>query len=287
MSCLMNKCLATTIAVTLLALAIPTTQAQTTVVAGQRGVYVQGNGQGVAGMLDENGFRGIVVGPDGRVRQITGQPSAVNPFLKPAGPSGKGKSARMHSSAFAGAAVGETFSQPGSFNPFEFVFGRSAGAMGGMEMEEPISELNMARRAFRMGQYDVALAATEKAAQVRPGAADIEQMRALILFAQKKFEAAAAPVWTVMNGGMVWDWPSLREMYPSQEKYVEHFRVLQAAAADANATAGVHFVLAYHCIVLDQVDAARRELIKTRELQPDNRLVDELLAQLPPSIERP
>jgi tetratricopeptide (TPR) repeat protein len=211
----------------------------------------------------------------------------VNPFLKPGGPGGNAKLARPRGGAFAGAAAGEAISHPGSFDPFEFVFGRSAGAADGVALEEPDLALNTARRAFRMGRYDEALAAAEQADRMFPGDSEIEQIRALILFAQKKYDAAAAPVWNVLNRGKVWDWPSLREMYPSQEKYVEHLRALQAASAEANATAGVHFLLAYHGIVLNQVDAARRALMKTREMQPNNRLVDELLTQLPPTLERP
>ena len=74
---------------------------------------------------------------------------------------------------------------------------------------------------------------------------------------------------------------------------MEHLRALtlfalheyDQAAAEPTATAGVRFLLAYHCLMLHQVDAAREALTNTRQLQPENQLVPRLLASLPPSVD--
>jgi len=68
------------VGITLAGIAANSSPAQVFSSNGRSGVYVQGNGQGMAGTFDENGFHGIAVGPDGRVRRFEGhQP---NPFLK-------------------------------------------------------------------------------------------------------------------------------------------------------------------------------------------------------------
>ena len=116
---------------------------------------------------------------------------------------------------------------------------------------------------------------------------EAEQMKALALFAMQKYEQAAASAYTVLKADAAWDWTMLRQMYPSREMYVQQLRTLQASAGQPTASAGVHFLLAYHWLMLDQMDAARAELIKTRQLQPDNQLVGDLLASLPPAVVEP
>jgi hypothetical protein len=103
----------------------------------------------------------------------------------------------------------------------------------------------------------------------------------------QKYDQAADSAFAVLESRAEWDWTTLRQMYTSREVYVEQLRRLQAAAGEPQASAGVHFVLAYHYLMLDQADAARAELIKTRQLQPDNPLVDPLLASLPPAVSGP
>jgi hypothetical protein len=258
------------------------TQAQGFDTDGRSGVYVQGNGRGMAGTFDENGFRGIAVGPDGKVKQI--RSSGANPLFSSAT-----GGIRIGNGAFAGAMSGGTAIGPGGFDPFAFVFGQGAPMVDGVVAEGvgPLRDLTAARRAFRQGRYDDALRMLDQAVSNGTSDAEVEQLRALTLFAVRKYDPAAAAAYRVLESEAAWDWPTLRQMYVHRDTYVQQLRALQAAASQPAASAGVHFLLAYHCLMLDQVDAARAELLKTRELQPESRLVDHLLATLPPSIVGP
>jgi hypothetical protein len=273
--------------ITLAALGTTSAPAQVFSTDGRSGVYVQGNGQAMAGTFDEKGFRGIAVGPDGKARRIEAQ--SANPFATDHRPT-IGNLRMPHSSgAMAGATAGRAPIGPGGFDPFAFVFGQSA-PMPGMGIAAfagpvPSEELKTAKRVFRQGRYEEALRVIEGA--IDDGVVDIEleQLRALTLFAMQEYDRAAAPAYTVLEAGAQWDWPTLQQMYPTRETYVEHLRSLRTAAAAPTATAGEHFLLAYHSMMLHQVDAAREALVKTRQLHPENRLVPRLLASLPPSVD--
>jgi hypothetical protein len=273
--------------ITLAALGTTSTPAQVFSTDGRSGVYVQGNGQAMAGTFDEKGFRGIAVGPDGKARRIEGQ--SPNPFsTSPREKSGVVRTPDSHG-PFAGAVAGRAPIAPGGFDPFAFVFGQSAPMPGvgiaAFAGPMPSEELKMAKRAFRQGRYEDSLRIIQRA--IDDGVVDIEaeQLRALTLFAMQEYDQAAASAYTVLESGAQWDWPTLQGMYSTRETYIEHLRALRAAAAEPTAMAGVHFLLAYHCLMLHQVDAAREALINTRQLQPENQLVPRLLASLPPSVD--
>lgn len=273
--------------ITLAALGTTSTPAQVFSTDGRSGVYVQGNGQAMAGTFDEKGFRGIAVGLDGKARRIEG-PSA-NPFATGHRQTiGTVRTSRT-GGAMAGAMAGQAPIAPGGFDPFAFVFGQSAPMPGAgiaaFAGPMPSEELKVAKRAIRQGRYEDSLRIIQRA--IDDGVVDIqvEQLRALALFALHEYDQAAAAAYTVLESGAQWDWPTLQGMYPNRETYLEHLRTLRAAAAEPTATAGVHFLLAYHCLMLHQVDAAREALINTRHLQPENQLVHRLLATLPPSVD--
>lgn len=273
--------------ITLAALGTTSTPAQVFSTDGRSGVYVQGDGQAMAGTFDEQGFRGIAVGPDGKARRLEG-PSA-NPFAT-GHRQAIGTVRTPHGAgAMAGAMAGRAPIGPGGFDPFAFVFGPSAPVPGGgiaaFAGPMPSDGLQVAKRAFRQGRYEDSLRIIQRAIDDGVVGIEVEQLRALTLFAMHEYDQAAASAYTVLESGAQWDWPTLQGMYPSRETYIEHLRSLRAAAAEPTATAGVHFLLAYHCLMLHQVDAAREALINTRHLQPENQLVPRLLASLPPSVD--
>ncbi len=273
--------------ITLTALGTTSTPAQVFSTDGRSGVYVQGDGQAMAGTFDEKGFRGIAVGPDGRARRIEGPSS--NPFATDQRQTFGTVRTPHRSGAMAGASAGRAPIGPGGFDPFAFVFGQS-GPMPGMGIGAyagpmPRDELKTAQRAFRQGRYDDTLRIIERAIDDGMVDIEVEQLRALTMFALQEYDQAAASAYTVLESGAQWDWPTLQKMYPHRETYIEHLRSLRIAAAEPTATASVHFLLAYHCLMLHQVDAAREALINTRQLQPENQLVHRLLESLPPTID--
>jgi hypothetical protein len=272
------------IGITLVGLVDATAQAQVFGTDGRSGVYVQGNGQGMAGTFDESGFHGIAVGPNGKVQRFSGDSSTR--FQN----GGTGV-VRNGAKTFSGAMTGGTAIGPGGFDPFAFVFGHSAPMAGGgvaaFAGPSPDQELADAKRALRQGRYEDVIGIVERVMNGSRGGVEAAQIRALALFAMQKYDQAAADAYRVLQSEAAWDWQALRQMCASRPIYVQQLRSLQAAAAQPMASAGVHFLLAYHCLMLDQSDAARAELVKTKQLQPENRLVDHLLASLPPSLAGP
>jgi hypothetical protein len=244
----------------------------------QAGVYVQGNGHGMAGTFDEDGFHGVYVGPDGQVQRIDGQD----------GPRSSSRSHRARrNGAFAAAGAGHTAIGPGGFDPFEFVFGRSgnkgtAATLFGNPSAGRVR--TAAERAFRQGRYEDALKWAEQATLRGVAESDDLQLQALALFALGRFDEAGQLAREILADATPWDWPLLRSLYPRTATYMSQLKTLQTEARGNAATAGTHLLLAYHYRMLDEVSAARDQLRRVRTLRPDDDSVLDLLASLPPSV---
>jgi hypothetical protein len=266
-------------------IAVPTAWAQVFGTTRNAGVHVQGDGQAMAGTFDEDGFRGIMAGPDGRVRRIDTSRS-TNPFL----PGRTGRRSRTHRSAdggaFAGASSSRTGVGPGGFDPLDFVFGgsRPSGGIGVFAGDAIDRELIAVRRAFGQGQYDKSLELAERLLRDDPDDVELEQLRGLALFALGRYGQAAAAAYNVLEADAAWEWSDLRRMYPDNQTYLEQLRLLQDSARCGTAADSM-FLLAYHYLMLRKVDEARETLEKTKVLRPDIPLVNELLAALPPRVE--
>ena len=212
MNSLLNHGLSSLLGITLLGLSIPATQAQVFSTNGRSGVYVQGNGQGMAGTFDDKGFHGISVGPDGQVRRIEGNQASPFSMGQPSGIS-------IHSGNGAGAfaAAGRMPATSGGFDPFAFVFGNSspmsAAGVGAVAGPQPNRMLAAAKRAFLQRRYEETVRMTEELAHRGVESIDAVQLRGLARFALQDYEAAAADATTVLASEAAWDWPTLRTTY--------------------------------------------------------------------------
>jgi hypothetical protein len=243
------------------------------------GVYTQSDGQGVAGVFDDDEFHGIMVGPNGKVRRFNHSP---NPFRKFFGKKGG-------NGVVAGAAAGTGLRLgPDGFDPFDFVFGGAASSGGAARLftQPPHnSDIDAAKAAFRGGCYDDALRAAQRLVGAEEVSAEAFQLEALCHFAVRQYEAGAAAAYEALRRGTRWKWATLRAMYPETSTYLAQFRELEAAAGRATGSSATHFLLAYHYLMLDKSDHARAELELTARLQPQDQLVKELLDSLPPQID--
>ncbi len=140
--------------------------------------------------------------------------------------------------------------------------------------------VTLAKSAFRRSLYAEALQHTDRALTYLPKDANLHQLRSLCLFAQADYKPAAASAYTAFTLGNAWTWPALRELYTSTEQYKAHYTLLARMAKDAD-EAHLHFLLAYHHLVLDHQEAGRRELELAQQLLPGDPLVAALLKVLP------
>ncbi len=89
-----------------------------------------------------------------------------------------------------------------------------------------ITDFDAARDAFYRGDYAAALASTNKALAAMPNDPIIHEFRALVMFAQGKYQEAAAGLYSVMSVGPGWDWTTLSSLYPSVDTYTKQLRAL-------------------------------------------------------------
>ena len=137
--------------------------------------------------------------------------------------------------------------------------------------------------AFRKCDYDHALHYVDRAIEQLPGEADLFQMRSLILFAQGEYPLSAEAAYTALSAGPGWNWNTLYRIYGDAALYTQHLRSLETATKANPDSAAHHFLLAYHCLMLNQIEAGRKNLQRVLELQPEEPLTKSLLEILPPA----
>ncbi len=140
-----------------------------------------------------------------------------------------------------------------------------------------MADFEAARQAFYQGDYAAALAATNKALSALPNAPIVHEFRALVLFAQGKYQEAAAGLYSVLTVGPGWDWTTLSSLYPSVQDYTEQLRALEANVRANPQAFDARFVLAYHYLTTGSKTAAANQLKKIYADRPEDRLVKELL----------
>lgn len=140
-----------------------------------------------------------------------------------------------------------------------------------------MADFDVARQSFYEGNYAAALASTNKALSVLPNDPIIHEFRALVLFAQGKYQEAASGLYSVLTAGPGWDWTTLSSLYPSVDAYTKQLRALEAHVRENQAASDARFVLAYHYMTMGSKTAAANQLKKLYAERPQDKLIKELL----------
>jgi uncharacterized protein (TIGR03066 family) len=140
-----------------------------------------------------------------------------------------------------------------------------------------MTEFEMARQAFFRGDYPGALAATNKALAAMPNDPIIHEFRALVQFAQGKYQEAAAGLYSVLTVGPGWDWTTLSSLYPSIDIYTKQLRALEDYIRQRPQATDARFVLAYHYLTTNNKDAATGQLKELNKQSPQDPLIAQLL----------
>jgi predicted Zn-dependent protease len=148
------------------------------------------------------------------------------------------------------------------------------------KVKEAGTYFNAARNSFKAGNYAEALNSADKAVQLFPNDASLHEFRALCLFAMKKYPEATGVIYSVLAVGPGWDWQTMKELYPNQETYQQQLRDLQQYVASNPKDAASRFLLAYHCLVLEQKAEAVTLLKRVVELNPKDQLASEMVKAL-------
>jgi tetratricopeptide (TPR) repeat protein len=150
-----------------------------------------------------------------------------------------------------------------------------------------MAEFDAARAAFKSGDYQTALNGVERALQQIPDDGVLHEFRALVLFAQGKYQEAAGTVSSVLAGGPGWDWETLRGLYPDVASYTGQLRALEAFARSHPTEAYPRFLLAYHYMSCGYSDAAVEQLKRVVALQPNDTVARQMLKSLSPDAQVP
>ncbi len=143
-----------------------------------------------------------------------------------------------------------------------------------------IAEFDQARQAFYDGDYDKAMELTNQSLVSFPKDPIVHEFRALVLFAQGKYQEAAATLNSVLATGPGWDWTTLCSLYPSIDVYTKQLRALEAYQKKSPDAGYAHFVLAYHYLAAGHNDAAARQLKAVLRTVPQDQVAKELLAMV-------
>ncbi len=145
------------------------------------------------------------------------------------------------------------------------------------------SAFDGARQAFMAGNYDQALTLDQQALAQSPNDPTAHQFLALTLFAQGKYEQAAAPLYAVLSVGPGWDWTTLSGMYPDVATFTTQLRQLEAYVGANRNSAPARFVLGYIYLCEGQDENAVRQFREITKLQPGDTLSAQLVAQYHPA----
>jgi tetratricopeptide (TPR) repeat protein len=145
------------------------------------------------------------------------------------------------------------------------------------EVQEGTSHMDLARDAFKTGDYSRASQEIDLAIKSLPKDAALHEFRALIFFATKDYKQAAATLYAVLSAGPGWDWTTLSGMYADVATYSKQFRDIELYVNDHPDAADARFVLAYHYLTCGHNDAAKNQYQEVLKLQPGDQLSAQLL----------
>ena len=126
----------------------------------------------------------------------------------------------------AGAGQGVAQGQPAGNSGYDYSqpINTAAADPAAPAIDQTTAIFAQARDAFRANDYATALAKTQQALAQVPNDATMHQFLGLVLFAQGKFEQAAAPIYSVLSVGPGWDWTSLIGNYNDANLYTDQLR---------------------------------------------------------------
>ena len=129
-----------------------------------------------------------------------------------------------------------------------------------------------ARDSFKAGDYQRALDLADQVLKQTPNAPVVHEFRALVLFALKRYDEAAAVDYAVLSAGPGWNWSTLVGLYPDVDTYTNQLRALEAYARSNPGSSSPQFLLGYHYLVEGHNDAAAAQFEKVTQLQPNESL---------------
>ena len=148
------------------------------------------------------------------------------------------------------------------------------------EVQEGTTHMNLARDAFKTGDYAKATSEIDLAIKSLPKDAALHEFRALLFFVAKDYKQAAGTLYAVLSAGPGWDWTTLSGMYANVATYTEQLRALEQYVKENPASAEAKFVLAYHYLTCGYAESAKKQYEAVLKLLPNDQLSAQMLKLL-------
>jgi tetratricopeptide (TPR) repeat protein len=159
----------------------------------------------------------------------------------------------------------------------------TASAPASESVADPaMATFDAARRAFKQGDYEQALAQADDALKTLQSDTSLHEFRALCQFALGRYNEAAATLYAVLSVGPGWDWATLVGLYPDVAVYTAQLRALENYCSAHPDAAPPRFVLGYHYLTQGHTQAAADVLKQVVALMPSDTLSAKLVRQLGP-----
>jgi tetratricopeptide (TPR) repeat protein len=147
--------------------------------------------------------------------------------------------------------------------------------------------LTAARESFKAGDYAQALTLADQALVQTPNDPVLHEFRALVLFALKRYEEAAATAYAVLTAGPGWNWATMVGLYPGLDAYTNQLRDLEAKVRQSPNAASLRFLLAYHYMVQGHKDSAATQFQNVVKLEPNDQLSARFITAFGATIPEP
>lgn len=149
--------------------------------------------------------------------------------------------------------------------------------------EKSFSSFDQGLAKFQSGQYVSALTDFNTSLKELPGDPVVHEVRSLTLFAIGDYTKAAAGLNSLLSSAPGMDWTTMSGLYGEPEDYTTQLRKLEQFCKENPNDAAAYFVLAYHCLVTGQKDAAINALKVVVKNQPKDVTAVRMLEAMAPS----
>ncbi len=147
------------------------------------------------------------------------------------------------------------------------------------------NKTDVAKAYFRTKQYVDSQRYLDQVVKLVPNDTNAYQFRSLVFFAQFKYDDAAADAFDALRLGNTWTVDVLDSVYPKAAIYHEQLDQLKRATEKSPSMSN-HFLLAYHYLMLNDLENGRKQLEQVLVLQPEEPLSTQLLAVVNAKIKK-
>lgn len=142
-----------------------------------------------------------------------------------------------------------------------------------------------AKSSFQNKKYLDAVAASTKWIELAPKSTDALQLRSLSYFAMGEFKLAARDAYTSILTGPIWTRVALKELYTDASGHTRDLSWLRAAADEQPQSLHVHFLLAYHNLLLGNLNSGAKNLETVLKIKPNEPVASRLLQVVSTKLE--